>query len=90
MAAFEIVVTSEKPPFQSLKGFQRFCGEEVKAQRKHKIMFQSLKGFQRFCGSAGISWAFSTTEAFQSLKGFQRFCGVMDRSPPHITPCFNP
>ena len=36
--------------FQSIKGFQRFCGPSFSAPISIGISFQSLKGFQRFCG----------------------------------------
>ena len=36
--------------FQSLKGFQRFCGVRRAIRRSKICIFQSLKGFQRFCG----------------------------------------
>ena len=39
--------------FQSLKGFQRFCGHDdipMPISGDSQDMFQSLKGFQRFCG----------------------------------------
>ena len=39
------------PLFQSLKGFQRFCGpHRQRVYLKAIASFQSLKGFQRFCG----------------------------------------
>ena len=60
--------------FQSLKGFQRFCGAIAANKPKPVPMFQSLKGFQRFCGSA-MTNNNCNKKRFQSLKGFQRFCG---------------
>ena len=42
-------------PFQSLKGFQRFCGASLKSRQSLPILFQSLKGFQRFCGLKELS-----------------------------------
>ena len=36
--------------FQSLKGFQRFCGAARYRNECTIVEFQSLKGFQRFCG----------------------------------------
>ena len=36
--------------FQSLKGFQRFCGLQSSLRAYSEVLFQSLKGFQRFCG----------------------------------------
>ena len=59
--------------FQSLKGFQRFCGPRLRGDRRPHRKFQSLKGFQRFCGKRLVMITFKIE--FQSLKGFQRFCG---------------
>ena len=63
--------------FQSLKGFQRFCGSYLSTQRV-------------FCSSVSIPkrvsevlWPYKfflqdlLSIPFQSLKGFQRFCGVI-------------
>ena len=42
-------------PFQSLKGFQRFCSSKLrKTATKNRWLFQSLKGFQRFCSMEAL------------------------------------
>ena len=41
--------------FQSLKGFQRFCGDNNVVNISLNYLFQSLKGFQRFCGISNFS-----------------------------------
>ena len=61
--------------FQSLKGFQRFCGLVNTSVVSSGVKFQSLKGFQRFCGPSAQRIIFRNA-LFQSLKGFQRFCGL--------------
>ena len=47
---FEEEAKSRMYKFQSLKGFQRFCGQRSPHNSTARSLFQSLKGFQRFCG----------------------------------------
>ena len=67
--------------FQSLKGFQRFCGEGDIIDSEGTKTFQSLKGFQRFCGGKrAIAFAVNVEVSIP-----KRVSEVLWQKPPNFS-----
>ena len=76
MATLVSVPTDAFNMFQSLKGFQRFCGGIRSCERPHSFTVSIPKRVSEVLWRYEAALNPATSFGFQSLKGFQRFCGI--------------